>query len=215
MRKIMHEEEIALLRRLRDAGCPIQSDEDKTSVRPAPGGLIVRQVGGVTESRAFDLDCRGTGYMLDIEIVSDVPGRVTMCEIMLILPWEDSLFSWLPDPAESAPAESLYRFPGKNPLEYPRQMVINHRTYERGRLRRGDLIRGLLLATSPEPIPDRFHHGASVSAELQIFDQWEQCFHSDVSLWVDRSVRLRRQLSSRRRFLPLQSEVDGQVARAS
>jgi hypothetical protein len=180
-----------LVRRLIAAGCPLDIKQgvlDKPDTPPR--GLLIHQVGGVFETKAFDLNCSGTGYILDLEIASNVPGLVAIRYFTFELPWQDPRFCWLPDPADSRTEKHPYVFPGTNGLEYPREVVINHRTSGRGRLRRGEILDGLLLGMGFESIPDSFRHGGMVDTTLCIVDQFGRRFSSKISLWVDRSRKL-------------------------
>ncbi len=143
------------------------------------------------DSTAFDLDCGGTGYMLNLEITSDVPGLFVNRYFSLDLPWQDPQFYWLPDPADSGTKWDLYVVPGTK-IEYPRNLVINHRTGARGKLRRGDILDGLLLGMGFKPIPDCFRHGTSVEGMLSLVDQFGRSHSSEVSLWINRSVTMDR-----------------------
>lgn len=195
-----------LVRRLIAAGCPLDINESYNPL-PLPSGLLICQVGGEFTNRAFDLNPPGTGYMLDLEIASNVRGLLVVRYFTLELPWEAPQFSWLPDPAESGTKKDPYVIPGTGGLEFPRKLVINHRTSAQGRLRRRDILDGLLLGMSFESIPDCFRHGAMVDATLCIVDQLERRYPSKITLWVDRSAK-RLPRSPKRPRKPLFEEVD-------
>ena len=181
-----------LVQRLIAAGCPLDVEEGaQDNPHPSPRGLHIRQVNGDLLNRAFDLECGLTGFMLDLEIASDVPGLVVIRDFELDLPWEDPLFHWLPDPVESAARWAEYKFPGTQ-LVYPRNLVINHRTGARGKLGHGDILDGMLLGIGYESIPECFRHGTSVDRMFSIVDQFGRRHPSEVSLWIDRSVTIDR-----------------------
>ncbi len=189
-----------LVRRLIAAGCPLDIKGGVLgSSHVSPHGLLIDQVGSVTESKVFDLDCPGTGYILALEIASNVPGLLVIRYITLEPPWQDPQFYWLPDPADSRTEKDPYVIPGTGGLEYPRELVINHRTSRRGRLKHGDILDGLLLGMGFESIPDCFRHGDMVEATLCIVDQLGRRYSSEVSLWVDRSAQLFRRPPKRPR----------------
>ena len=201
-----------LVRRLIAAGCPLDIKQgvlDKPDTPPP--SLLIHQVGGVVGTKAFDLDCSGTGYILDLEIASNAPGLVAIRCFTLELPWQDPRFCWLPDPADRRTEKHPYVFPGTNGLEYPREVVINHRTSGRGRLRRGDILDGLLLGMGFESIPSSFRHGDMVDATLCIVDQFGRRFSCKISLWVDRSAKLHPQRPTRPRRRLVQG-VDSETA---
>ena len=176
---------LAMDRRLRRAGVPLLDPVDKERV-------LIRQEGAFECSMVFDRRWGGTGCILDISITSDQSGLVVIRYIDLELPWHDVYFDWLPDPLERVPEEKNYFFPGEDGLVYPRKEVINHRRETHGKLRRGDFMKGLLLGSSPTPIPDQFSHGARIYANLRITDQLERSFSSRVVLWADRSATIIR-----------------------
>jgi len=188
MKKKTQEEELAVARRLRDLGIPLELEDDGSdSIRPARFGLLINQVGSDRETRAFELDCGGTGYTLNLEITSNAPGLVVIRYFRLDLPWQDPQFHWLDDPADRGTKSDLYVVADRE-FECPRDRVINHRTGARGKLSRGDILDGLLLGVGFEPIPDCFRHGSSVDAMLSIVDQFGRSHSSEVSLWIERSV---------------------------
>ena len=190
----------ALARRLINAGCPLESWRDLQSDSV---GLIIDQVGDVLLSTVQDLPCGGTGYMLNLAITNDLPRSVCIYDFQIELPWEDSQFRWLDDPSESIPPMNFYSFPGVPPIEFDRDLVINHRRRSKGTLGPCRCIEGLLLAVGTKPIPDRYRHGQLVEMSFSIINQREECFSSLVSLWVDRSAKLRRRPSKQRARLGL------------
>ena len=217
----MQEIDFALAHRMLGAGVPLELDEGAShGMYPARPGLLIYQVGGVPENTAFDLDRGGTGYILDLEITSNISRLIVIRDFRLDLPWLDARFYFLPDPADSGSSCDAYILPG-TAIAYPRSNVINHRTSSRGRLRRGETLDGLLLAVGFEPIPDCFRHGGSVDSMLSIVDQFGRSHSSEVSFWIDRSVTLDRgrskatpaQLRSRcRTRLRLGLEEDAQAS---
>lgn len=200
MKKETAEGRFALARRLRAVGVPLRDAEDTTQYE-----LRIDQVGGVNESQVFDLDCGGTGYMLDLVITNNLPSPVTIFDFELEPPWNDPRFHWLDDPDEWEPPADSYFFPGWNRYGFPRKLVLNHRRRSKGELRPGAVREGLLLGWGYAPIPDCFTHGCSVDAKLSIVDRLEHRFSAEVSLWVCRSAKLIRKASKR---APLFSQPD-------
>ena len=178
-----------LVRRLVAAGCPLDIEEvAQGNAQASPGDLLISQVNGDLLNTAFDLD-GWTVYILDLEIASDVPGLVVIRYIELDPPWPDPQVYLLPDPADSGERrDDEYAIPGTT-IVYPRNLVINHRVGAQGKLRRGDILDGLLLGLGFAPIPDCFRHGDMVDARFCIGDQFGRRFPSKVSLWVDRSAK--------------------------
>jgi hypothetical protein len=173
-----------LIRSLADAGI-LSGDAPLDPVRE---DMLIRQVGGVVESSVFDLDCgHGAGYVLALHVATKLP-RFRIWRWQLDLPWEDSQFQWLDDPAEYSSCDDMYQFPGCSALKYPRTEVINHRR----ELQRGRSLDGSLLGVGFESVPDSYCHGSAVNANLHLIDEMNRRLSTEVQLWVDRSARLRR-----------------------
>ena len=192
MKKYPRLERPDLVRQLIAAGCPLEIEEDALdSAHSAGSGLLIHQVGGVTESLVFDLDDGGTGYILSVAIINRLPRSVCVQDFHLELPWDDPHFRWLEDPPAGAPQRYLYCFPGTRALEFERDVVINGCRWKRTKawLQPGRCIEGLLLGTGREPIPDQYKHGSFVDMELSVFGQAGSCFSSTVSVWVKRTRR--------------------------
>lgn len=119
--------------------------------------------------------------------------RVTICasnftlaEFDLEVPWEANL-DFLEDP-HTRSKQGYYEFGNRD--EYPRDAVINHYADIRCTRSRGTVIDGLLLASSSDPIPTRFEHGATIPGFVKIIDQRGYPYQQDISLWADRSQKL-------------------------
>ncbi len=101
-----------------------------------------------------------TLFMLEVSITNDSPKRtIVISHYELELPWNDPDVSPLRDPADTE--ETRYRF-YDTLIEYPRDMVMNHRCLELGKLNPGDTIRGLFMARgrAPIPVPGELQNGA-------------------------------------------------------
>jgi hypothetical protein len=189
----MKEDEfLTYARRMRAAGVLLHIEEDdEMGPKETPTGLHIRQVGGLIESSAFDIRPSGTGYRISLRITSNLPGAFAISHFGLELPWKDSNFNWLEDPIEFAADQSLYRFPGKYPLEHPREMVINHCASVTRMWSRGQSISGYLLAFGG-PMPDTVTHGEMVPAIVNVVDQFNRKYSSPIYLWADRAVKFQR-----------------------
>src|SRR5690348_5405477 len=81
----------ARLEELEAAGCPTLLGEGLDLGRQ----LRVEQAGGVTDSLMFDLRV-ATGYIIDLELISDLPWPTYLQDVDLQLPWgSDPHFRWL------------------------------------------------------------------------------------------------------------------------
>ena len=188
-----------LVRRLGAAGCPLLEDSEDR-ICSSRGEVVLEQVGGVTENSVFTLDCgHGAGYILHTVVTNRLDRSLGIRAWSLEPPWEAQQSWWLAEPENSGQRGALYRFSGTSALEFPTEMVINHRVDSRGRLRRGDILEGVLLRVSLTDIPNRFQHGAQVEMTLSMIDQMGHKFSLSVSLWVDRSATLNRRPTRRSR----------------
>jgi hypothetical protein len=186
------EEFLTFARRMRAAGILLHiAEDDENGHMALPTGLRIRQVGGLIESSAFDIAPIGTGYRVSLRITSNLPGAFAISHFGLELPWKDSAPNWLEDPIEFEADPSLYRFPGKHPLEYPREMVINHSARVTRMWSRGQSICGYLLAFGG-PMPDTVKHGEMVPAIVNVVDQFDRKYSSSIYLWADRAEKFQR-----------------------
>jgi hypothetical protein len=166
--------------------------------------LLMEQQGELAGNCIVESDSHFICYILDVRVVSRLSGGPRILEPRLLLPWIDDRFEWLPDPAEKHPSGPLYAFPGKSPLEYPREIVLNHRI---GRpLSRGAVRQGLLLGLGWAPIPKAFRHGAEIDVTLSFIDQWSREHSQTFVLWLDRSASWSKPV--RRERVRIFSELD-------
>jgi len=109
-----------------------------------------------------------------------------LAHFQLRLPWKDEYLDLLPDPDEVGKSE--YVIPGSTNMlwRYSRDMILNHRVDDEGKLDPGDVIEGALLFNGMEPIPVDVPHGSTMEAELRIFLQSGRFFSSSVQMRVDR-----------------------------
>jgi hypothetical protein len=190
----------AALRELAAVGCIVDLSVAEVSEE---NEVEIHQVGGVHESTLFDLPNGGAGYIFEVEIINQTSKAIYCSGIPeLRMPWEDSLFSWLPDPRETPRRTSYYRikpngrreridavsesysFPGGAQLEYPRALVLNHRLAN-GVLAPGRPLRGLLLA-SGNRMPSGLLHGQWLEPTFSITSSRHVEYTAKVQLWIDR-----------------------------
>jgi len=156
MKNTIHQDSLALARRIRAAGIPIYVGEDDGEAPHDPSsGLLVYQDGGVIESRAFDF-YGAAGYIIRI-VISVNLRRFAIAGFGLELPWK-SYVRWLEDPHEIDGRSVVYRF-GKEHLEFERSQVLNHFADVRHTWSRGESLRGHLLGVGDQPIPAQFQQG--------------------------------------------------------
>jgi hypothetical protein len=183
------EPNLALARRIRAAGAAIYIEEDDGEGLGIPlAGLRIRQFGGVTESRAFDLS-GATGYILCVAITFNL-AQFAISSFELELPYQ-GVVRWLDDPMESDGCSTAYRFPCKDPLEFERNQVLNRLADVRWTYSKGQSVSGMLLGIGTEPIPDDFKLGKMIPGFLIVTDQFAQEYRSPVELWADRVQKIR------------------------
>lgn len=172
----------SLRERLEAAGCPV----DKQEPHFDSPGLSIEPFGAVPETRVFDIKSGGMGCMLDILITNRASRSITIYEFELKLPWDVQDLYWMDDPYDGSRSRGQYRM--LNGLEYPRDMVLNHQTYDLGTIRPGEFKEGFLLGHARTPIPD-YLKGGLIDAEISIMDQFLARYSAQIQLWVDRSER--------------------------
>jgi hypothetical protein len=193
--KRQNHDSLAVARRIRAAGRPIYIAEDDGTSRYLPcDGLLVRQTGGVMESRAIDCG-GGTAFVIYVVITNKLP-RFAIAHFGLELPWHQEHFYWLEDPLEIDGTSRSYRFHGNERLEFDRHLVLNHQVGVMRILSPADSLKGFLLGYGFEPIPGDFGHGAMVPAFVVIYDQFGSKYRAGVQLQVVR--RPKRPASGRK-----------------
>jgi len=116
----------------------------------------------------MQLDRYVTAFTLHLVISNDSPTRtVTIAVFWLEVPWKDDHLRPLDDPDERG--EKIYRFPCTH-LEFPRDMVINHRRYGHGRLAPGETIEGMFLVYGEAEIPFDLYQGKWIPVTVVILD---------------------------------------------
>ncbi len=192
----------ARLRALAAAGSTVDC-----SVAEAPEENLeveIYLVGGVHESRVFELPDRRAGYILDLAFVNQT-SKVIHClpEAELRMSWDDALFAWLPDPKETErtfsytrrkrdgsrerveAAYESYCFPGGAQLEYPHDLVLNHILLKGCALQPGCPLKGLLLATGG-PLPYDLRHGQWLKPTLALTASNHRKYTAQLQLWTER-----------------------------
>jgi hypothetical protein len=141
------------------------------------------------ESAAFDW-FGGTGFIIWLVITIELSG-FAVSSFDLELPWTDTI-RLLEDPLEIDGASTVYRFGGRDSLEFNRDEVLNHRADVQRIMPRGSSLKGCLLGIGTQSIPEQFPHGATIPAFGKITDQYMNHYRSAISLWASRPEKLRR-----------------------
>ncbi len=204
MDRLKHLEILAHAQEVARAGIPLDARWIGLEIGDMPPGVQITQASDLIASRISPLECGPTALNLDLEIVSNLPGILTVYDFRLEFPWPTEPITWLPDPAEDVPPEKFYSFASHPSFVFPRASAINH-LFRKKKFRRGDLLSGLLLGQSRTPVPERFAHGQTLSAKLSLVDTIGRCFSGDFRLFLDRSDQLaqRPRLAAARDRRPL------------
>jgi hypothetical protein len=186
--------ESELVDRVQAAGIPvaIESSKDEAS------SLLIRQDFDVYESMIFNLN-GGTGLILPIKITVDMPLFVFSGVDIRLSRWPDAWFRPL---EENDRGEwPHYDFWGRSDLKFRRNETINRFVGGRTQFRRGEFLRGLLLAFCHDPLPEDIVRGEVLRGSIGIFDHFEQKHSAKISLQVHREVERERKLNPRRERL--------------
>jgi hypothetical protein len=191
-------DQLAYARRIRSAGRPIHIPQDDGEARSIPSdALRVRQTGGIIESTAFDWGA-GTGFKINLVVTSKI-SAFAVSQVELELPWKQTFFWWLEDPEVIDGPSRCYRFVGDSTLEFPRNLVINHRLQVTRPFSAGESVEGFLLGTGCDSIPAEFCQGKMIPSFLVLYDQFARPYRVPVELWADRATKnLRPRRSSAR-----------------
>ena len=171
-------------------GCPVDAEKKSPLTKP----VLITPL-SVYETTMFDMACGGAGCVINVSIANQQNEPITICDFSLAVTSGVPAVNWLEYSFEQLPPPKFYRLP--NGLEYPWDLVLNHRTYKGGVLRRGQCVQGLLLGWAKEKVSDEFRHGDFIEAELTVIDQLRSEHRCQLSLWLDRTERGRSLPKSR------------------
>lgn len=140
------------------------------SVAARKGKLSIRHGESDNISNSvFQLHEYVTAFLMDLVISNDSPSRtITIHDMWIEIPWRDEFLNPLADPAELG-AEKVYRF-SMSSLEYPRDMVINHRKLGHGKLAPGDTLSGMFLLQGTAPVPFDLYGGRWIPVTVCVLD---------------------------------------------
>ena len=175
-----------LLRRLNDGGCPVQRDHGY-KIRPV--GLAIEKIPGISCSSIFDLECGGTGYMLELLLRNELDRAIYIHGFQIQTPWGYPKLSLVPRPRKSSKRYPYYSFPQPGPV-YDGDYVLNpFFSGRRSGLNPAEEIEGLLLAVDRESIPDEYPNLARIVVTLRVFDTRRNTFSAQFRLPADRRGR--------------------------
>ncbi len=200
MRNKLTAQELLLASQLSGAGIPLDAEVLKAT-EAACRGLAIYPGPNIPDSRIFDLDSGGTGYMITVAFHNDSPRILWLSEFRLEIPWWEPQFRWLPYPLGKVPREYTYSLSDPWPAGFEPDEVLNHRVGRRGRLYPGDWIEGLLLGVGQEPMPSHYQDRQALDMRLWVFDERGNRFGAEIKFLVDRSaLRFREKKLAQRKL---------------
>jgi hypothetical protein len=185
--KIMSSKDLALAGQLLDAGIPLDGDVLEEAAARTCSRLSVFQSPNFIETNVFDLESGGTSYILSVALHNESDQVVRLQAFRLGIPWWENSFRWLEDPFRKS--EYTYSFPAPGPAGFERDVVLNHRLGDQGRIMPGDWLEGLLLGVGDEPIPEEHCDRQRIEMPLSIFDGQGNRYQLDARFYVSRAKR--------------------------
>jgi hypothetical protein len=175
--------DIALLRRLLAAGCPMPPQIEQQSL----SDLII-EVGKHELTVAYDRP-GSSEYVFSVRITNRSYARLHVREYRADSPWKRRLFL-LAEPQSYLHAVKEYRLESGRIFRYDE--VLNHRVGKCGGLAPGESMEGLLLGLQIScRIPFDFLHATIVPARISVVDQFGREHESEIEVRVDRSATMR------------------------
>jgi hypothetical protein len=145
--------------------------------------LIISQSGSNVTNQVFTTEGGPAGVMMEVKIINDSLKPVTIRGYELRLLWNDPDWHWLYDPVEIGSKDNMYKMPGSF-IQFPRDMIVNHRTFREGILQPGQVIEGMLMGWGPTPIPECFPQGSEIEMTLLVYDQRGRTHKSKFTFFV-------------------------------
>jgi hypothetical protein len=158
------------------------------------------RLGAYVPAKIFDDNLNGgTGLILPIKITVEIPVFVFSGVDIRLSRWPDAWFRPL---EENDRGEwPHYDFRCRSDLKFHRNETINWFLGGRTPFRRGEFLRGLLLAFCHDRLPEDIVRGEALRGSIGIFDHFEQAHSAKISLQVHREVERERKPHPRRERL--------------
>jgi hypothetical protein len=154
-----------------------QWDKGRVKLRITHSGSSITNSVYATE---IDMTC----YRAEVKIINISTFPVVLRGFDLQVPWNDQDFRFLHDPREAAHPREYYEMPMMT-LHFPVGGVINHRTFNSGKMTPGDVIEGFILAVGTTAIPRLYKHGDEIEMKLSVYDQRGKPHSIQLTFWVD------------------------------
>jgi hypothetical protein len=162
---------------------------DPFALSRMPHGIIVEMQDGYYGTHVFPTRSGNTGFMTEVRILCDSPIEIDCFEAEL--PW-CIVEEWCSRKRGNRYGSPAYEFADGTPIPCPDSLVINDRLL--GRIGRAACRKGILIGTSPVPIPPGLR--GAVKAELVIYDVWGNSFPANLKVEINTPSRVRK-LSAR------------------
>ena len=172
-------DEIAILRRIKLAGVPIECDEE---ARLGARGLRIEPLDDLMANHVIDVQRGGALYQAYLRVTCDVPGPIHINDVQLSVPWDDSI-EFLSDPADGS-GKPYYQL--RNGDSFERHLCLNHRLFSSTAFRRGNCIEGFLLAEGMGQMPSSFRERSRVKVLFTIVDQFSETYSTELELPLER-----------------------------
>lgn len=180
----------ASLEELAQSGSPVDLSVSETEVENEK--VEIEQVGGIYESRLFELEDGRVAYMADIAVTNQTARTIDVIDVQLRATWDDSLFGWLtPLQVKSqgrgkrGRSYAVYQFPGEGGLQLGCSEVINPLLVERRKLPGQRRLEGWLLAIGGL-MPAGPRHGQWVDLSLTIIGSDHAEYSTTLCLCTER-----------------------------
>jgi len=154
--------------------------EDKPPSEPRM--LTVEQTGGPTDSFIHATRTRGYGIVVWVRIVVLKSGiSLSECQVKP-RKWDDTRIQLVDA------TDGLYSYARTIGVEYPRTDVLNPWISSDRYLGRGKVLKGVVMARSPVPLPAWCDNGISIKADLIFLDQFDNPYPLETELRVMRDT---------------------------
>ena len=194
------------LRHLEQLGFAMPFEYDLLDSQPSEA--IVEQCSSPFECPVFDLQDRGTLYLVWLSVVAERPG-VCLYDFRFVPPWPDQEFQALP--LKDSCRGGAYVLPNK--WEFPRADVLNLHFGKTGWRLPCTREEGLLCGMSATPIPSEYRHGAHIPVRVEFFGKsGRRLAETMATLWADRPIereRTAQRAAERAKVKPSVSVDDG------
>lgn len=169
LKKAANPEQLKILRRLRSAGCPVDSEH----LPQPPSPLRDFRQAGVQGTNVIPI-AGGYGIVLGIKALSCA--TVTVCHFDLRANWFKGSISWL-QACDEHPNHYCFQKRSGAHLEWSSGNVLTRMTWL---LKRGDYLEGRLFGALHEPLPSTLPR--TLEATLSIADLAGNEYHFPLSL---------------------------------